>query len=76
MRFVGFSEEIALTSLYSIYWLIFITETESVYYAVRNNSLSVTELITILKILRLLDKVRNVASDGNESLLRNTDRRN
>jgi len=49
MRFVGFSEEIALTSLYSIYWLIFITETESVYYAVRNNSLSVTELITILK---------------------------
>jgi len=76
MRFVGFSEEIALTSLYSIYWLIFITETESVYYAVRNNSLSVIELITILKILRLLDKVRNVASVGNESLQRNIDRRN
>jgi len=56
MRFVEFSEEIALTSQYSIYWLIFITETESVYYAVGTNSLRVIELITILKILRLLDK--------------------
>jgi hypothetical protein len=73
MRFVRFSEETAFTSLYSIYWLIFITETESVYYAVRTNSLSVIELITILKILRLLDEVRNIASVGTETLLRNID---
>jgi hypothetical protein len=39
MCFVWLLEETELISLYSINWLVFITETESVYYAVRAGSL-------------------------------------
>jgi hypothetical protein len=38
MCFVWISEQIAIISLYSINWLVFITETECVYRAVRNES--------------------------------------
>jgi len=34
-RFVWISEQMAIISLYSMNWLVFITETESVYCAVR-----------------------------------------
>jgi hypothetical protein len=39
MRFVWISEQTAIISLYSINWLVFITETECVYCAVRTASL-------------------------------------
>ena len=38
MRFVWMWEQTAIISLYSIDWLVFITETECVYCAVRSNS--------------------------------------
>jgi hypothetical protein len=38
MRFVRISEQTAIISLYSINWLVFITETECVYCAVRAGS--------------------------------------
>jgi len=37
---VWISEQTAIISLYNINWLVFITETESVYCAVRTESLS------------------------------------
>jgi len=40
MCFVWTSEQTAIISLYSINWLVFIIETESVYCAVRTGSLS------------------------------------
>ena len=42
MCFVSISEQTAIISLYNINWLVFITETESVYCAVRTGSLTVT----------------------------------
>ena len=40
MRFVWIWEQTAIISLYSINWLVFITETECVYCAVRTGSLT------------------------------------
>jgi hypothetical protein len=40
MCFVWISEQTAIISLYSINWLVFITETECVYCAVRTESLT------------------------------------
>ena len=40
MCFVWISEQTAIISLYSINWLVFITETESVYCAVRTEPLN------------------------------------
>ena len=42
MCFVWISEQTAIISLYSINWLVFITDTERVYCAVRTGSLYVT----------------------------------
>jgi len=42
-------------ALYSIQWLVFITETTSFYCAVRTGSLNITELYFVLK--RLTDQV-------------------
>jgi hypothetical protein len=39
MCFMWISEQTAIISLYSINWLVFVTETESVYCAVRTGSL-------------------------------------
>jgi hypothetical protein len=39
MCFVWIREQTAIISLYSIDWLVFVTETECVYYAVRTGSL-------------------------------------
>jgi hypothetical protein len=43
MCFVWISEQTAIISLYSIHRLVFITEIECVYCAVRNESLNITE---------------------------------
>jgi predicted GNAT family N-acyltransferase len=42
MCFVWISEQTAIISLYSINWLVFVTETECVYCAVRTESLNAT----------------------------------
>ena len=42
MSFVWISEQTAIISLYSINWLVFITETECVYWAVRTGSIYMT----------------------------------
>jgi hypothetical protein len=49
MCFVRISEQIAIISLYSINWLIFIIEVESVYSAVRTESLYKTDYISSSK---------------------------
>jgi hypothetical protein len=41
MCFMWISEQTAIISLYSIKWLVFVTETESVYCAVRTGYLNV-----------------------------------
>jgi hypothetical protein len=42
--FVWIWEQTAIISLYSINWLVFITETECVYWAVRTGSFSMTQV--------------------------------
>jgi hypothetical protein len=44
MCFVWISEQTAIISLYSINWLVFITETEYVYCAVRTESFSTSQI--------------------------------
>jgi hypothetical protein len=43
MCFVWISKQTAIISLYSINWLVFITETECVYCAVRTGSLNIIQ---------------------------------
>ena len=45
MCFVWISEQTAIISLYSINWLVFITETECVYCAVRTGSLYIIQVV-------------------------------
>jgi len=45
--FVWISEQTAIISLYSINWLVFITRTESVYYAVRAGTLRMYMLLIL-----------------------------
>ena len=47
--FVWIWEQTAIISLYSINWLVCITEAESVYCAVRTGSLNQTDLVSYLK---------------------------
>ena len=47
--FVWISEQTAIISLYNINWLVFITETECVYCAVRTVFICNTELILVFK---------------------------
>jgi hypothetical protein len=49
MCFVWISEKTAIIFLYSINWLVFIIQTECVYWAVRANSLNKTDYISSLK---------------------------
>jgi hypothetical protein len=49
MCFVWISEQTAIISLYSINWLVFITEVESAYCAVRAESLYKNEHVSSLK---------------------------
>jgi hypothetical protein len=48
MCFVLISEQTAIISLYSINWLVFITETECVYCAVRTESSNITQVSSSL----------------------------
>jgi hypothetical protein len=50
MCFVWISEQTAIISLYSINWLVFITETECVYCAVRTESLNTIEVKIIMNM--------------------------
>ena len=49
MCFVWISEQTAIISLYSINWLVFITEMESVYCAVRTESLNTIQVILMFR---------------------------
>jgi hypothetical protein len=51
MCFVWISEQRAIISLYSINWLVFITETECVYCAVRTDSLYIKQICFVFKRL-------------------------
>jgi hypothetical protein len=51
MCFVWIWEQTAIISLYSINWLVFITEMECVYRAVRTGSLYKTHYVSSLKVL-------------------------
>jgi len=44
MCFVWISEQTAVISLYNINWLVFITESECVYCAVRTGSLNIIQV--------------------------------
>jgi len=46
MCFVWISEQTAIISLYNINWLVFITETECVYCAVRTGTLYIIQVIS------------------------------
>ena len=48
MCFVWISEQTAIISLYNSNWLVFITETECVYCAVRTGCLNVIQVNPIL----------------------------
>jgi hypothetical protein len=46
--FVRISEQTATISLYGVNWLVFITETECVYCAVRTESLNIFQVNILL----------------------------
>jgi len=48
--FVWISEETAIISLYNINWLVFITETECVYCAVRTGFLYIIQVLCFVWI--------------------------
>jgi len=48
MCFAWISEQTAVISLHRINWLVFITEAESVYCAVRTGSLNQTDIVSSL----------------------------
>jgi len=50
MCFVWISEQTADIALYIIYWLVFITVVESVYSAVRTDSLYKADYVSSLKV--------------------------
>jgi hypothetical protein len=50
MCFVWITEQTAITSLYSINWLVFITETDCVYSAIRAESLRL-EIVYLILVL-------------------------
>ena len=50
MCFAWISEQTAVISLYSINLMVFITEAESVYCAVRTGSLNQTDTVSYLKV--------------------------
>jgi len=58
MYFV-FCERIAISSLYSINWLVSITQRECVYCAVRAKSLNIFQIIHILSMVKLSYKYWN-----------------
>jgi hypothetical protein len=55
MCFVWISEQTAIVSLYSINWLVCITDTEYVYCAVRNVSWNIIQVTFVFKGLIITD---------------------
>ena len=51
MCFVWISEQTAIISLYNVHWLVFITQTQCVYCAVRTGSLTVIHVSISLALL-------------------------
>ena len=58
--FVRIWEQTAIISLYSINWLVFITETESVYCAVRTGYLTIFQMNSYYKAVR---RIRQLVTD-------------
>jgi hypothetical protein len=54
MCFVWISKQTAIVYMYNIKWLVFITETESVYCAVRTGSLNQTATVSSLKVKNIV----------------------
>jgi len=61
------SEQTAIISLYNINWLVFITETECVYCAVRAGSLYIIQVNLVFKKLKLLLKLSTLRLDPQSS---------
>jgi hypothetical protein len=57
MCFVWIWEQTAIISLYSINWLVCITEAESVYCAVRTGSLNQTDTVSSLKVYSKMARI-------------------
>ena len=62
MCFVWIWEQTAIISLHSIDWLVFITETECVYCAVRTGSLYI---IQVTCFVRISEQKRIITPNGN-----------
>ena len=65
MCYVRISEQTAIISLYSTYWLVFITETESVYCAVRSGSLYIVQFSLSLSHIYAVIWLQNVSLENN-----------
>jgi hypothetical protein len=65
MCFLWISERTAIISLYSINWLVFITETESVYCAVRTGSVNILEV----NLFSFLVRTVHIRLEVNEAAL-------
>jgi len=50
MRFVWISEQTAIISLYNINWLVFISDTQCVYCAVRTGSLYNADTLRLSRV--------------------------
>jgi hypothetical protein len=61
MCFVWIWEQTAIISLYNINWLVFITETECVYCAVRTESLYINQVIWVCRTLNVTVNSRHCA---------------
>jgi hypothetical protein len=62
MCFVWISEQTAIISLYSINWLVCITETECVYCAVRTGALYVIQVTLVCKVFSTAAGPRRTAA--------------
>ena len=67
MCFVWIWKQTAIISLYSINWLVCITETECVYCAVRAGSLYIIQVNLVFKRLNLLLKLSTLRLDSQSS---------
>jgi len=62
MCFVWISEQTAIISLYNINWLVFVTQTESVYCAVRTGCLTERQADSSLQSNKWMQKVFNYSA--------------
>jgi hypothetical protein len=69
MCFVWISEQTSIIYLYSINWLVFITETECVYCAVLTGSLYIIQVQFLLKRLMQNPEIRSSKSNDQDHIL-------